>query len=390
MKKRRLLLFFILLALIFSFGGVAFGEEESVERKLEEELDAQLDALDLREFEQFVKRLDGQTFSDGFGDAVKKLLDGEEVFSLSTISELIGENVLKELLFGVPICASIILICVLSSTLSRFSSKITGNATENIVKFVCYCSVLIILVSAVYSLADSVKDTILSITTFMNIIFPVLVTLLAIVGGSGSAGLFSPYLAILSSGLVNGLNGIIIPIFFACITMSIVGGVTDSVKLDGLRKGLKSCCDWLLGLGFGVFCTFLTGQSILTGGIDGVTVKATKFALSSYVPVLGGYLSDGFDIVLAGSVLIKNAIGITGIFVILFLVLAPLLKLVVFSVILKISSGVAQTIGDHKISNLLSGVSSTIGMLISLLLGTAFVFFFVVILIVYTVNGGVI
>ena len=388
--KRILLLLFIIISSTFSFGGVAFAEEENVLDKLGEEVDTQLEVLDLSEFENFVKSIEGDVFSDGFSETIQKLIDGEVVFSFNMVAEVVGENMLKQLVFCIPICATIILICVLSSSLSRFSSKIAGNATENIVRFVCYSAILVMLVSSIYSLADSVKNTIESINSFMNIIFPVMVTMLTVVGGGGSAGLFSPYLAILSSTIVNGLNGIIIPIFFACITLSVVGSLTDSVKLDGIRKGLKSSCDWLLGLGFGIFCTFLTGQSILTGCIDGITVKATKFALSSYVPILGGYLSDGFDIVMASSVLIKNAIGITGIFVIVFVILAPLLKMIVFSIVLKITSGIVQTVGDQKLSDLLSGISSTISMLISLLLGCAFVFFFVMILIVYTVNGGVI
>lgn len=388
MKRKYLFLFLIIFLVCIQFVPVAQAEE-SIKEDLSVEIDDQLDELDLSEFDKFVKSLDNNFLGDSFEKIIQKIIDGEQVFTFSMIVDVLGDNLLKEMIFGLPICASIILICVLSTTLSRFSSKISVNATENVVRFVCFSAILILLVSSLYSLADNVKNTISTLSSFMNIIFPVIVTMLTVIGGGASVGLFSPYLAILSSLVVNGLNGVIIPLFFACVTLSVVGCLSDSVKLDGIRKFLKTFCDWLLGLGFGVFCTFLGGQSVLTGGLDNISIKATKFALSSYVPILGGYLSDGFDVVLAGSMLIKNAIGITGIFVILLILVVPVLKLVVFSLLLKLTSGITQTIGDQKISNLLAGVSSTITMLVTFLLGVAFVFFFVVILMIYSVNAGV-
>ena len=390
MRKLKFLLVFIsCLLLTYSCSSLACAEE-SIEDELENEIENQLGELDLSDFEKFVKELNEDVFSVGFTETIQKLINGEEVFSLTTVFALIGEKTIKELVFGLPICVSIILLCVLSSTLSRFSSKLSGGSTENIIRFVSYSAVLVLLISSLYTLADTVKNLVGTISNFMNVIFPVMVTLLTVIGGGGSAGLFSPYLAILSSVVVNGLNAIIIPVFFACVTLSVVGNLTDSVKLDGIRKFLKSSCDWLLGLGFGVFCTFLGGQSIITGGVDGVTIKATKFALSSYVPILGGYLSDGFDIVLAGSVLIKNAIGITGIFLIFSIILGPVLKMIIFSLMLKLTSGIVQTLGEQKITDLLTSVSSTVSMLITFVLGVAFVFFFVIIMLVYTVNAGVV
>ena len=60
-----------------------------------------------------------------------------------------------------------------------------------------------------------------------------------------------------------------------------------------------------------------------TGGLLGVTVL---FVLSGYVPILGGYLSQGFDLISAGCVLIKNSIGMIGIIAVLYLVLKPILQ----------------------------------------------------------------
>lgn len=387
--KKVLLLLTIVIICISVFCTPAFAEEDAVE-KLEDEVMEQISKLDLTEFERFVKSIDNSLFEVGIRDFLKKLLNGEEVLTFSKVVEVFGGSALKEATNSIPLCASIILICILSNTLSKISSKITGNATENIVKFVCLAAIIVLLSSSIVSVAKDVKEIIEKITQFMNVIFPIMITLLTVIGGKSSVGIFSPYLTIMSSVLVNGLNSIILPMFFTCFIISVIGCLSDSVKLEGIRKFFKTFCDWLLGLGFGVFSTFLGGQAMISGCFDNMTVKATKFALNSYVPILGGYLSDGFDIVLSGSLLIKNAVGVTGIFIVFSIILMPLIKLVVLSLTLKLTSAFVQTIAEKRVSEMLNSVSSVISMLIALLLGTAFVFFFVLLLMVYTVNAGVI
>jgi hypothetical protein len=54
----------------------------------------------------------------------------------------------------------------------------------------------------------------------------------------------------------------------------------------------------------------MTVQGITSASIDGISIRATKYAISNSIPIVGGFLRDGFDIVIAGSVLIKNAVGI--------------------------------------------------------------------------------
>jgi hypothetical protein len=71
------------------------------------------------------------------------------------------------------------------------------------------------------------------------------------------------------------------------------------------------------------FFAFLSVQGIVVSVSDSVSMRLSKFALSKYVPIIGGYLSDGFNYLIAGSIVIKNAIGITAIYL-LFLEFLPI------------------------------------------------------------------
>lgn len=150
---------------------------------------------------------------------------------------------------------------------------------------------------------------------------------------------------------------------FACVccmhSFCVVGNVSKTVKLDKLSKLIKSASTWLVGIAFGLFATFLTVQGVTGGAVDKFGFNVAKFAVSSYVPVLGGYLSDGLDLLTASVVLVKNALGYVGAIVLCSIVLFPIVKVVVFSLTLKLTSAVCEPLGDTRTSNLLFAVSKT-------------------------------
>jgi stage III sporulation protein AE len=120
--------------------------------------------------------------------------------------------------------------------------------------------------------------------------------------------------------------------------------------------------------------------------LDGVAVNAVKFAVSSYVPVLGGYLSDGFDLFLGSLVLIKNAVGFTSVIIMLTALFAPIIKIAVFVLALKLLAAITEPIADGRISKMISGLASNMKLLTASVLGVGFMFFLVVMLVVMTAN----
>ena len=104
---------------------------------------------------------------------------------------------------------------------------------------------------------------------------------------------------------------------------------------------------------------------------------------------LGGYLSEGFDIVMASGVLIKNALGL-GVFVVLVLtVTVPIIKMVLFSAILKLTAGIIEPVGDPKISELIYNTASNINLLIACVAGVGFLIFVMLMLVIGAFNVGV-
>ena len=89
---------------------------------------------------------------------------------------------------------------------------------------------------------------------------------------------------------------------------------------------------------------------------------------------MGGYVSDGLSIIMASSMLIKNAVGGVGLFLLLSTVLSPVINLVVFMLLLKFMAGLIEPIGDKKIANFISDMSKSLSMLVALLVAVSFMY----------------
>ena len=122
------------------------------------------------------------------------------------------------------------------------------------------------------------------------------------------------------------------------------------------------------------------------GVYDNMSVRTAKFALSKYVPVIGGYLSEGFNVILAGTVLVKNAVGFSSIILMLSSVLPIVVEVVVLTLALKLLGAITESLGCEKISGMLNCLSSSIGLLTSIVLGVCFAYFVFLILIINSGN----
>ena len=192
----------------------------------------------------------------------------------------------------------------------------------------------------------------------------------------------------LSSVVMQIFSWVVMPLFIVSMAFSVVSHLAPQTRLDKFVAFFNSLFKWIVGVCFTVFLSFMAIQGITAGSFDSISIRATKMTVSGYVPIIGSYMSQGFDLIMASAVLIKNAVGLSGILLLLGLVLAPIVKIVVLSLAIKLTAAVTQPIGDSRISNFLTTINKSFGMLVACLLGVAFMY--LVILALFIMTGNVI
>lgn len=360
---------------------IACAEDESekeLEKQLGDEIDKQLSNLDFQEIENVVAKLtetSKELFdSNSFVDKLRCIMSGEYIEdSQSFFSAVLGIfwEGLKDYM---PIIASIISISILGGMVSNLKPMTNGKSIGNIIHFVTYGIVIIFLGT---SLVQIIKITTTTLTTIKNMydgIFPILLTLLTAVGGTVSVGIYQPAIALISNLVVSLITCILLPMFIFSIVFSIVGNLSNNIKLDKFVSFLQSAFKWTIGLCFTIFLGFVSIQGVMAGAVDGLSIRTAKYAIKSYVPIVGGYVSDGLSIIMASSVLIKNAIGGVGLFLLLSTIISPVLNLVIFMFSLKFMSAIIEPIGDKKSANFISDLSKSLSLLVALLVAVAFMY----------------
>ncbi len=363
-------------------------ESEDIEKELEEEIEKQIDSLDFHTLENYLENLEGVTksfFEGGFKGKVESLLSGEYLESnsfLESILSLLWDGLLSFL----PLIASIIAISIMGGMLGNLKPQTNGKSIGNIVHFVTYGVVIVFLGAILVQLISLTSSTLKSLKSIADGIFPILLTLLTAVGGTVSVGLYQPAIAVLSNVFIYLITYFLMPLFIFSIVFSIVGNLSNNIKLDKFISFLQATFKWVLGLLFTLFLGFITIQGISASAVDGLSIRTAKYTIKSYVPIVGGYISDGLSIVLASSMLIKNAVGTAGLLLILFATLSPILNLVLFMLSLKFMSAIIEPVGDRKTANFVGDISKSMTMLIALIISVSFMYLIMTGLILMSAN----
>ncbi len=323
---------------------------------------------------------------DNIKAKIYSIISGENAVSYSSFFASIFSIFVDLILKYLPLLSVIVAIGVIGNLLGGVKSRFNEKSTNNLINLVCFMSVCILIIGMITSLTNNTSKTIGSMVKQINIIFPILLTLMVGIGANASAGVFQPIVAIISTYVADFFNYFIIPLFMASFVFNVITNLSDNIKLDKFNSFISSLFKWSVGLVFTLFFAVMTIQGISAGTFDSLSIRTTKYTIKSYVPIMGGYLSDGMDLILASSILIKNAVGLVGILVIITTILSPLLEIVVFSLMLKLVSAILQPMNNSKTSNFLMSSSKTITMLSSAIIAIGFMYLISIGLVMTTSN----
>ena len=389
MKKAILLLLLIVVCIAVLPTQTAYAEEEvkSEEELLEEQVKTQLDEMDFSELNDLVEDDNLDITNESFKGMVDNLINGQSITDVKTVLGKILSRMFKEIRSLIPIIFMIVAIAVLGNIVSSFQPTSNSKTISDITHFVCVAVVIVLIVSIINNVYTSTAECISAMANQMSILFPILLTLLTAMGSVVSVGIYQPIVAILTGGVAVVFKRIVFPIFVLSLIFVILNNLSNDIKLNKFISFLSSSFKWIVGFVFTLFAGFLTIQGISAGKYDTISLKATRFAMKSYVPVVGGYLSEGLDYIMLSSILIKNAIGVAGLLILLGTILVPIITILILKLGLQFVAGIIEPMGNNRISNLCEDLSKVLIFPIVVILAMAFMYVLSVGLIMCTISG---
>ncbi len=320
--------------------------------------------------------------SEIFNQALQGNINNQTL--LQKVLKIFGQEITSSL----KILISILVIIVIHGILKSITDNLENSSISQIIYFVQYILIVTLIMSNFTEIIKIVKNTASDLVGFINVLIPLLLTLMVYTGNIVTSGILEPVILFSINLIGNLIEDILIPIMFIVVVFSVISKISERVQVEKLSQFLKSGVIWVLGVILTVFVGVVSLEGTLSSSVDGVTAKTAKAAVSTVIPVVGKVLGDVVDSVLGCGVILKNAVGMVGVIVIIGICVMPIIKIATLSIIYSLASAVVQPIADNKIVKLLDEMGGTFKVLLGILCSLSVMLIVGVTMVVKISNSG--
>lgn len=368
---------FVLLVLFcLSWQGATAQAQQVLDlQPFQESIQAQLEALDLGQLLDFVQLLEVEYQKYLPGLSLKELFSAQgQRASPTDLLTLLVRNLLRELYLSMYLLRQLVVIGILAALLQRLSTSFGNKTVVDLAFAACFLVLILIGLQSfqvVVALASQAVDRMVS---FMYSLLPMLSTLLVTVGGLTSSAILHPLLWGLVGAIAGLVEYLLFPLILFSTAFSLVAHFSTELPLSRLGGLLRQGAITLLGTFFMVFSGFMVVRGAIAPIADGISLRAAKYFTKTLIPIAGGMFADTLEVVVGGSLLIKNGVGVFGLVMVVFLVATPLLKVWAMILIYKLVGALLEPICDPRLVQALATMESSLT-LVLISLGTVTVMF---------------
>ena len=280
---------------------------------------------------------------------------------LSEQLEKVFDSVHGDIREASQVCIGIMAAALLVSLLETVSSDV--KRISETAGVICVASLLLLHTNSMIRLAS---DTVVKIGEYGKLLLPVMTAALAAQGGIGTSAALYAGTALFTAVLQSVMGNLLVPGIYLYLALAVGNGATGENMLKNAADALKGFLTWFLKIHLMVFTTHLGLSGVISGTTDAAALKAAKVTMSSFVPVVGGVLSDASEAVLVSAGLVKNAAGIYGILAIAALFLRPFVQIAVHYLILKLTGIFCSIISGNRIGNVIQTFTGALGLLLGM------------------------
>lgn len=363
---KKILMFLLCLLLLCMPVSAVSGSDASGESTLQEQFEEQLEASGA---DELIENAPEQV-KESLYDLGLDTISFQKILSLSP-KEFIPyfidqvQAVIARPVKLLAIVVGIIVLCALMNALKQSMAKDKLKEVFQVVSILCICAAVI---TPVIDCISKTGKTIFDCSNFLISFVPVLSGVMTAGGQIVTATSYQVFLFWAAELVSVIVSRTLVPFLGIYLAIAITSSMNAEFRLDKIADSLKSLICWSLGGLLTVFVGILSIQGIVASSADTVSLKATKFLISSVVPVVGGALSDALGSVQSCVKLLKTSVGAYGIIIAVMTFLPLLIESISWLLVTKISQVVAEFLGVGGVTPVLKATSSVLGIILAIIL----------------------
>ncbi|MFS0751472.1 stage III sporulation protein AE [Oceanobacillus sp. 1P07AA] len=377
----------ILFTILFMFIGQASISAEPIPTT--ELKDALLDEISIEGVQTYWEEIVdeyGQAIPDlektSFYDFIKDI----NSFSIKDILTQLLHYLFHELILNGKLLGSLLMLTLFAVVLQSMQSAFEKTTVSRVAYFVIFLVLIFLVLNSFYLATSYTKEAIDTMKGFMIALLPLVLGMMASFGNVVSISFFHPIIIFLINFSGVFISVFVLPLLFLAAMLVIISGLNENYKVTHLANLFKSVALGTLGVFLTIFLGVISVQGTASAIQDGVAMKTAKFVTGNFIPVVGRTFTDAADTILSASLILKNALGIAGLVVILFIVAFPAIKVAAIALIYKIAAAVLQPIGGGPIVQALNTISTYILYILACLLAVSLMFLLAIVIIVAASN----
>ena len=267
--------------------------------------------------------------------------------------------------------ASLMLLALLCGLIEGTAAE----AGESAAQFAPYVGVLgaaALSAGDMRSLMALGLETLDELAVMAKLLMPTVAAAMASSGSVGSASVWQVGALMASDAFLMLIRDVLVPANRCMIGAAAAGALLPQSRLKELADGIKTLITWALSAILAAFVGFLSLSGLLAGSADRVAVRVGKSVISGAVPIVGGILSEATEALLAGAGALRSTLGVLGVFAVLSLCLAPLLRLTVQYLLYRTAAFFCGMVGSDTLRSFLEQLSSAFSLMLAMTAGGAF------------------
>ncbi len=384
MKKTCIL---ILITIIILFSNSCIADEGNLSESI---IDQQMESLNISELEELLQDIINTNEilpKIDVKDFLGSLIKGKVSLDGKNIGRGVSQLFFNEIINNLSLISKILIITLISSLLTNLQNTFDNESIAQIANYVTYILIVMLVINS-YSQAISLgKQTTERMVNFMQIILPILLTLLTATGGPNTKLLFHP-IVIATVNIIGALiKDLIFPLIFFSFIIGMISNLSQRLEFNKLSELSRQVITFAISASLTIFIGIITMYGI-TSKIDGITIRTAKFAVDKFIPIIGSFLSDAVETVVGCSAILKNGIGAIGLLTLFLICIAPIIKIVVLLFVYKLIAAVIQPVASSNIVECFSQVSKSLLLILVSVLSTATMFFITITIIVEAGNAA--
>ncbi len=287
-------------------------------------LESTLSALPLSAWQSAYER----AFPEGEGlrETVLGIARGEKTLDGAELLRSLSARLLSALNGSLWRLSRLLVPAVFCGVLQRLSASFSREALGEALTAACFLLLAGCMAADLGEHMALARETVTGMADLMQSLFPLLLTLLAAVGGTAASAFFQPAVVAASGTMTALVRSVTLPLALSAGVTAILNHLSEKIRLGRLSAFLRSAASWTLGVAFTVFMSVTTLQSLGAAAADGISLRTAKYAVDNLVPVVGGMFADTMDTLVGASLLIKNALGLTGLLLLISMAAVPLVQ----------------------------------------------------------------